>query len=195
MVRANKRNEALRIESALLTKSQCLELRRQRKLWELISRRSAGGRGIGFQSSQCCLLFLNGVSSTTTWLDWHDKLLRFSPIKNARRQPSVLNKYKWNFNNIQRGNYMRNKGFNPPDTHKEAKRLRFLRSIDERTQISFVKVARTELLKAEARALLPSLPKEEGYTFIPNAFLEKLLKEDISVSQFNDVLKVFRQGR
>lgn len=32
-------------------------------------------------------------------------------------------------------------------------------------------------------------------TFIPNAFLEKLLKEDISVSQFNDVLKVFRQGR
>ena len=34
---------------------------------------------------------------------------------------------------------MRNKGFNPPDTHKEAKRLRFLRSIDERTQISFVK--------------------------------------------------------
>lgn len=46
---------------------------------------------------------------------------------------------------------MRNKGFNPPDTHKEAKRLRFLRSIDERTQISFVKVARTELLKAEAR--------------------------------------------
>lgn len=118
-----------------------------------------------------------------------------SPIKNARRQPSVLIKYKWNFNNIQRGNYMRNKGFNPPDTHKEVKRLRFLRSIDERTQISFVKVARTELLKAEARALLPSLPKEDGYTFIPNAFLEKLLKEDISVSQFNDVLKVFRQGR
>lgn len=57
---------------------------------------------------------------------------------------------------------MRNKGFNPPDTHKEVKRLRFLRSIDERTQISFVKVARTELLKAEARALIPSLPKEEG---------------------------------
>ncbi len=90
---------------------------------------------------------------------------------------------------------MRNKGFNPPDTHKEVKRFRFLRSIDERTQISFVKVARTELLKAEARALLPSLPKEEGYAFIPNAFLKKLLKEDISVSQFNDVLKVFRQGR
>ncbi|EPU2019414.1 TPA: hypothetical protein ACH9QY_003488 [Escherichia coli] len=57
---------------------------------------------------------------------------------------------------------MRNKGFNPPDTHKEVKRLRFLRSIDERTQISFVKVARTELLKAEARALLPSSTKRGG---------------------------------
>ncbi len=59
---------------------------------------------------------------------------------------------------------MRNKGFNPPDTHKEAKRLRFLRSIDERTQISFVKVARTELLKAEARALLPSLSAQRRWT-------------------------------
>lgn len=34
---------------------------------------------------------------------------------------------------------MRLKGFNPPSTPKEAKRLRFLRSIDERTQISFVR--------------------------------------------------------
>ncbi|KAE9663663.1 hypothetical protein GP910_00445 [Escherichia coli] len=42
---------------------------------------------------------------------------------------------------------MRNKGFNPPDTHKEAKRLRFLRSIDERTQIYFVKVARSALIE------------------------------------------------
>ncbi len=46
MVRANKRNEALRIESALFNKIAMLELRRQRKLWELISRRSAGGRGL-----------------------------------------------------------------------------------------------------------------------------------------------------
>lgn len=92
-----------------LTKSQCLELRRQRKLWELISRRSAGGRGTGFQSSQCCLLFLNGASLTTTWLDWHDKLLRFSPIKNARRQPSVLIKSRWSSEvitgSINRSNY------------------------------------------------------------------------------------------
>lgn len=70
---------------------------------------------------------------------------------------------------------MRNKGFNPPDTHKEAKRLRFLRSIDERTQISFVKVARTELLKAEARALLPSLVM--------------LVPEDMSVGWFSKALE------
>lgn len=195
MVRANKRNEALRIESALLNKIAMLGTEKTAEAVGVDKSQISRWKRDWIQSSQCCLLFLNGASLTTTWLDWHDKLLRFSPIKNARRQPSVLIKYKWNFNNIQRGNYMRNKGFNPPDTHKEVKRLRFLRSIDERTQISFVKVARTELLKAEARALLPSLPKEEGYTFIPNAFLEKLLKEDISVSQFNDVLKVFRQGR
>ncbi|MGU7127086.1 hypothetical protein ACV2HX_17270 [Salmonella enterica subsp. enterica serovar Ealing] len=81
------------------------------------------------------------------------------------------------------------------EMHKEVKRSRFLQSIDKKTSLRFAAVARTELLKAEARALLPSLPKEEGYTFIPNSFLEKLIKEDISVSQFNDVLKVFRQGR
>ena len=72
---------------------------------------------------------------------------------------------------------MRNKGFNPPDTHKEAKRLRFLRSIDERTQISFVKVARTELLKAEARALLPSLPKEEGIRSFQTHFWKSFSKK------------------
>ncbi|MGL4725657.1 MAG: hypothetical protein ACRCWW_14325 [Scandinavium sp.] len=90
---------------------------------------------------------------------------------------------------------MRNKGFVPPETHKDVKRSRFLNSIDERTCIRFASVARTELLKAEARALLPSLPKEEGFTFIPNSFLERLLKEDLSVDQFNSVLAIFRQGR
>ncbi len=56
MVRANKRNEALRIESALLNKIAMLELRRQRKLWELISRRSAGGRGLDSKvlNAACC---------------------------------------------------------------------------------------------------------------------------------------------
>ena len=125
MVRANKRNEALRIESALLNKIAMLGTEKT-------------AEAVGVDKSQI-----------SRWKrDWIPKV-------------SML----------------------------------LARSIDERTQISFVKVARTELLKAEARALLPSLPKEDGYTFIPNAFLEKLLKEDISVSQFNDVLKVFRQGR
>lgn len=72
---------------------------------------------------------------------------------------------------------MRNKGFNPPDTHKEAKRLRFLRSIDERTQISFVKVARTELLKAEARALLPSLPKRRDIRSFQTHFWKSCSKK------------------
>lgn len=90
---------------------------------------------------------------------------------------------------------MRNKGFTPQEAHKEVKRSRFLQSIDKATTIQFISVARTELLKAEARALLPSLPKEDGFTFIPNFFLEKLLKEDLSVAQFNSVLAVFRQGR
>lgn len=195
MVRANKRNEALRIESALLNKIAMLGTEKT-------------AEAVGVDKSQISRWkrdWIPKFSMLLAVLEWgvvDDDMARLArqvasilTNKNARRQPSVLIKYKWNFNNIQRGNYMRNKGFNPPDTHKEVKRLRFLRSIDERTQISFVKVARTELLKAEARALLPSLPSEEGYTFIPNAFLEKLLKEDISVSQFNDVLKVFRQGR
>ncbi|EDV9691722.1 replication protein [Salmonella enterica subsp. enterica] len=90
---------------------------------------------------------------------------------------------------------MRNKDFMPHETHKDVKRSRYLQSIDKATTIQFASVARTELFKAEARALLPSLPKEEGFTFIPNAFLERLLKEDLSVAQFNSVLAVFRQGR
>ncbi|EMZ8853539.1 hypothetical protein ABE783_003162 [Salmonella enterica] len=81
------------------------------------------------------------------------------------------------------------------EMHKEVKRSRFLQSIDKKTSLRFAAVARTELLKAEARSLLPSLPEEKGYTFIPNFFIEKLLREDLSVEQFTDVLKIFRQGR
>ncbi|SFX55567.1 hypothetical protein SAMN03097705_3533 [[Enterobacter] aerogenes] len=89
---------------------------------------------------------------------------------------------------------MRNKVFNPPELHKEVKRSRYLQSIDERTIIPFVKHARTELLKAEARSLLPFLPKEDGHTSIPNFFLEKLAQQDISASQFIEVLSIFRHG-
>lgn len=90
---------------------------------------------------------------------------------------------------------MRNKDYHPHETHKDVKRSRYLQSIDKATTMQFASIARTELFKAEARALLPSLPKEEGFTFIPNAFLERLLKEDLSVTQFNSVLAIFRQGR
>lgn len=152
MVRANKRNEALRIESALLNKIAMLELRRQRKLWELISRRSAGGRGTGFQSSQCCLLFLNGASLTTTWLDWHDKLLRFSPIKNARRQPSVLIKSRWSSEvitgSINRSNYDKTTQSLPDKIHKHILRDRFLSSFKQpgrfRAELEKVKLMQKE---------------------------------------------------
>lgn len=43
-----------------------------------------------------------------------------SPIKNARcARPSVLNKSKWNFNNIQRGNYMRKTQENKRVNHRK----------------------------------------------------------------------------
>lgn len=137
MVRANKRNEALRIESALLNKIAMLGTEKT-------------AEAVGVDKSQISRWkrdWIPKFSMLLAVLEWgvvDDDMARLArqvasilTNKNARRQPSVLIKYKWNFNNIQRGNYMRNKGFNPPDTHKEVKRLRFLRSIDERTQISF----------------------------------------------------------
>ena len=90
---------------------------------------------------------------------------------------------------------MRNKPHVPQQTHADIKRNRYLKSLDPKTTIHFARVARTELLKSEARSLLPAIPKEDGYTFIPNSFIEKLLKEDLSVEQLNEVLAVFRQGR
>ena len=43
-----------------------------------------------------------------------------SPIKNARcARPSVLIKYKWNFNNIKRGNYMRKTQENKRVNHRK----------------------------------------------------------------------------
>lgn len=35
----------------------------------------------------------------------------------------------------------------------------------------------------------------KAYTFIPNSFLERLLKQEFSVDQFSEILKVFREGR
>ncbi|EAA3705844.1 replication protein [Salmonella enterica] len=81
------------------------------------------------------------------------------------------------------------------EMHKEVKRNRFLQSIDSKTAMTFSSVAKFELMKSEAKALLKDLPVENGYTFIPNSFLERLLKQDFSVDQFSEILKVFREGR
>ncbi|EAA5759387.1 hypothetical protein A1D50_22605 [Salmonella enterica] len=81
------------------------------------------------------------------------------------------------------------------EMHKEVKLNRFLQSIDSKTAMTFSSVAKFELMKSEAKALLKDLPVENGYTFIPNSFLERLLKQDFSVDQFSEILKVFREGR
>ncbi|WP_272682846.1 hypothetical protein [Providencia sp. PROV119] len=47
--------------------------------------------------------------------------------------------------------------------------------------------------KSRARKLLPHMPKEEGFTFIPNRFLEDLLKEDFEVEEFNEILSIFKR--
>lgn len=55
-----------------------------------------------------------------------------SSIKNARcARPSVLNKYKWNFNNIQRGNYMRKTQENKRVNHlKDVLRDQFYQGVN-----------------------------------------------------------------
>ena len=94
MVRANKRNEALRIESALLNKIAMLGTEKT-------------AEAVGVDKSQ--ISRWKRAASTTTGRDCHDTLLRFSPIKHARRQPSVLNKSRWNSEvitgSIHRSNY------------------------------------------------------------------------------------------
>lgn len=47
--------------------------------------------------------------------------------------------------------------------------------------------------KTRAKKLLHQLPKENGFTFIPNRFLDDLLKEDFSVEQLNEILSIFKQ--
>ncbi|EOY9128597.1 hypothetical protein ACQFZT_004361 [Providencia stuartii] len=50
-----------------------------------------------------------------------------------------------------------------------------------------------ECYKSRARKLLPHMPKEDGFTFIPNRFLEDLLKEDFEVEEFNEILSIFKR--
>ncbi|HEK2652374.1 TPA: hypothetical protein SMT43_000363 [Proteus mirabilis] len=47
--------------------------------------------------------------------------------------------------------------------------------------------------KLRAKKLLPELPEEDGFTFIPNKFLDDLLKEDFSVDQINEILSIFKR--
>uniref|UniRef100_A0A3B0MC83 Uncharacterized protein n=1 Tax=Arsenophonus endosymbiont of Trialeurodes vaporariorum TaxID=235567 RepID=A0A3B0MC83_9GAMM len=54
-------------------------------------------------------------------------------------------------------------------------------------------VVTIENYKTRAKKLLPQLPKENGFTFIPNRFLDDLLKEDFSVEQLNEILSIFKQ--
>jgi hypothetical protein len=49
-----------------------------------------------------------------------------------------------------------------------------------------------ENYKRRAKKLITQIPKEDGFTFIPNKFLDDLLKEDFSVEQFNEILSVFK---
>jgi|GEM_PF-1328315 len=89
---------------------------------------------------------------------------------------------------------MRSKVFYQQEPHKEVKRARFLQGVDERTANNFVKIAKLELFKAKARALLPSLPKEDGYSFIPNSFLDELMKENFEANQYCEILRIFSCG-
>ncbi|EPK3356484.1 hypothetical protein ABN306_06795 [Providencia huaxiensis] len=51
-----------------------------------------------------------------------------------------------------------------------------------------------EKYKNRAKNLLPHIPVEDGFTFIPNQFLDDLLKEDFSVEQLNEILWIFNRG-
>ncbi|MBP6083701.1 MAG: hypothetical protein KA732_20890 [Providencia sp.] len=46
--------------------------------------------------------------------------------------------------------------------------------------------------KSRAKKLLQHIPKEDGFTFIPNRFLDDLLKEDFEVNEFNEILSIFK---
>lgn len=90
---------------------------------------------------------------------------------------------------------MRNKDFNQPENHKDIKRINFLLSFEPEAANHFSNIAKFELFKAKARAAVGSCPKESGYVFIPNSFMDELFKSDLSVDQFNEVLRIFDPRR
>lgn len=89
---------------------------------------------------------------------------------------------------------MRNKEF-IQRVHKDIERSRFIRSIDKNAANHFSNLAKFELFKAKARAEMSSCPREDGYVFIPNKFMDELLRSDLSVEQFNEVLRIFDPRR
>ncbi len=89
---------------------------------------------------------------------------------------------------------MRNKEF-IQRVHKDIERFRFIRSIDKDAAHHFSNIAKFELFKAKARTAVATCPREDGYVFIPNKFMDELLKSDLSVDQFNEVLRIFDPRR
>lgn len=90
---------------------------------------------------------------------------------------------------------MRNKTFNQYGCHKESKKVIFIKSLDRETSLRFANIAKVEIYKARAKKCLDKLPREDGYVFIPNSFMDDLLKEDFSTQQFNEILGIFKPGR
>ncbi|MDI6446209.1 hypothetical protein QL224_15735 [Cronobacter dublinensis] len=81
------------------------------------------------------------------------------------------------------------------EVHKESKRTKLMSTIDKKFAHHFANIAKFELFKAKARDAMASCPKEDGYVFIPNKFMDELLKSDLSVEQFNEVLRIFDPRR
>ena len=67
---------------------------------------------------------------------------------------------------------MRNKEF-IQRVHKDIERFRFIRSIDKDAAHHFSNIAKFELFKAKARAAVATCPREDGYVFIPNKFMDE----------------------
>ncbi len=81
MVRANKRNEALRIESALLNKIAMLGTEKTAEAVGVDKSQISRWKRDWIPKFSMLLAVLEWGVVDETWLDWHDKLLRFSPIK------------------------------------------------------------------------------------------------------------------
>ncbi|MCD9775844.1 hypothetical protein LVR82_19415 [Klebsiella variicola subsp. variicola] len=62
------------------------------------------------------------------------------------------------------------------------------------TAAAFIYAGKVELYKRLACSYLANLPKERGQVVIPNTFMDEFLKEDFDVSDFNEILSIFREA-